>query len=79
LKDWRLNGQERFLQGVVLFFGVYRPYKPEWDHDHCEFCSAKFSLSEAGALKEGFSTADGYRWICQSCFADFNEQFQWRL
>jgi hypothetical protein len=77
--DWRLQGQEKFLQGVSLFHRPYQVYRPGWDHDHCEFCSCKFSLDIADALKVGYATADNYHWICEPCFEDFKERFQWRV
>ena len=40
--DWRLSGQERYLTGVSLQWADWHPPRPEWDHDHCEFCWAKF-------------------------------------
>lgn len=44
MTDWRLQGHEKYLQGAVLERKAYPPYRPEWEHDHCEFCSAEFSL-----------------------------------
>src|SRR3712207_4582236 len=40
--DWRLQGQERYLEGALLVPKRYRARDESWDHDHCEFCSAKF-------------------------------------
>lgn len=74
--DWRRQGQERFLKGVKLIERDYQPYRPGWDHDHCEFCGAKFSPQE-GDLKKGYSTEDGYHWICHPCFNDFKDEFNW--
>lgn len=76
--DWRRQGQEKYLKGVKLVFMNYHPYRTGWDHDHCEFCGAKFSINENN-LKKGYSTVDGYRWICGVCFNDFNEEFCWRI
>ncbi len=78
--DWRLQGQERYLSGVPLFRRAYRQNatNPGWDHDHCEFCSAKFSLDpNEEALREGYATADDYRWVCTQCFGDFKDHFGW--
>ncbi|MCU0415008.1 MAG: hypothetical protein MUE91_11515 [Ignavibacteriaceae bacterium] len=81
--DWRLNNQEKYLVGVTLVRRLYRqnPYNPEWDHDHCEFCLAKFSLDTRikDALLSGYATTDDYRWICQTCFEDFKEMFKWKV
>lgn len=76
--DWRLQGQERFLKGATLCWRTYTPYRPEWDHDHCEFCSRKLS-ARTGDINEGYSTADGYHWICRDCFADFKDLFEWTV
>jgi hypothetical protein len=77
--DWRLQGQEKYLTGVTLTRKLYLPTGEGNDHDHCEFCWAKFSQSPAipDALREGYTTSDGYRWICNQCFSDFRGQFKW--
>ena len=78
--DWRRQGQERYLKGATLIHRHYRSYakNKKWDHDHCEFCGATFSLSNNPEhLSEGYSTADEYRWICPTCFRDFEEEFGW--
>jgi hypothetical protein len=41
-EDWRLRGQERYLQGATLLRKRYKAWSPDWEHDHCEFCWAKF-------------------------------------
>ena len=70
--DWRLQGQERYLRGVVVCRRAYLPASPTNDHDHCEFCSAKFMVSSGpDTLTEGYCTVDRYRWICSRCFEDF--------
>jgi hypothetical protein len=80
--DWRLRGQEQYLQGVTLVRRKYRRYaeNPDWEHDHCEFCSAKFMVEDhAAALHEGYATLDDYHWICATCFEAFRESFSWSL
>ncbi len=79
--DWRLQGQEKYLHGITLFWKKYRRYSEAWDHDHCEFCGSKFAEQDAitGALHEGYATADNYRWICTECFNDFKDRFAWWL
>lgn len=75
--DWRLQGQEKYLKGATLSWKRYVRPSESWDHDHCEFCWAKFMDSETpDTLKEGFATADN-RWICPRCFADFGDLFGW--
>jgi hypothetical protein len=79
--DWRLQGQERYLQGITLVHRRYRQNakNPKWDHDHCEFCSAEFALTAPDALREGYASEDDYRWICAKCFADFRDRFAWKV
>lgn len=78
--DWRLQGQERYLQGAVLVRLRYTPPRPDWDHDHCEFCRAKFAADGVpDAMTEGFATTDRYRWVCMTCFDDFRARFGWSL
>jgi hypothetical protein len=74
--DWRRQNQESFLKGSVLIFRIYTPYRYGWDHDHCEFCGSRFSLLQAD-LKSGYSTEDGYHWVCEQCYNDFKEEFNW--
>jgi len=76
--DWRLIGQEKYLLDITLYFRKWRPYKKNWDHDHCKFCMEKFS-DFPGTLHEGYTTADNYHWICPKCFLDFKEMFHWNV
>ncbi len=77
--DWRLQGQEKFLAGKTLHRRKWsRPAdNPGWDHDHCVFCWQKFSdIPGADTSREGFCTADGYHWVCETCFNDFRERLK---
>jgi len=76
--DWRRQGQEKYLMGVKLIYHKYHMPRPEWDHDHCEFCGIKFTLNN-NDLKKGYSTEDGYYWICDQCFNDFKSEFNWQV
>jgi hypothetical protein len=78
VSDWRLQGQERFLTGVELWWRAYRPSRKDWDHDHCEFCSATFS-TRPDDLHEGYTTKDNYHWICSGCYEDFKDELKWTL
>ena len=78
--DWRLLGQEKYLKGITLQWKVYKQHSPDWDHDHCDFCWAKFmdrDLPEV--LHEGYVTLDNDRWICRKCYEDFREMFDWKI
>jgi hypothetical protein len=78
MKDWRLQGQDKFLKGVKLFKKKYKKFREDWEHDHCEFCGAKFSELDSD-LNEGYSTKDEYHWICPACYKDFKDLFQWKV
>jgi hypothetical protein len=79
MNDWRLQGQEKFLNDVVLQRKKYQRFREGWDHDHCEFCGAKFSLEIPDSHEVGFATLDNYHWICDSCFHDFKDLFRWKV
>jgi hypothetical protein len=76
MPDWRLQGQERYLKGVKLYWVKYTLYREGWDHDHCEFCWRKFAI-QGGDLTEGYTTKNHYHWICKACYEDFKEMFHW--
>lgn len=76
--DWRLTGQEEFLRGASLYHRIWEPPSPQWDHDHCLFCWAKFSELD-GTLREGYVTQDDRHWICPECFHDFKTMFGWTV
>lgn len=77
--DSRLTNQMKFLKGASLSLKQYVKYGEGWDHDHCEFCWAKFMEAPNDALHEGYATPDNYRWICIECFEDFKEMFEWKV
>lgn len=76
--DWRLTGQEKYLKGVTLYRKRYVAPRPDWDHDHCEFCWAKFMDSDAPEIqREGYATEGDKKWVCSSCYEDFKHTFKW--
>jgi hypothetical protein len=77
--DWRLTNQMAYLHGVVLARELYRAPRQDCDHDHCEFCMAKFMSGDPEAEHAGYTTEDHYRWICGRCFEDFREMFGWTV
>jgi hypothetical protein len=74
-RDWRLTNQEKYLKNVEL---KYSAYDKVGEHDHCEFCMAKFSEQNED-LHEGYCMIDEYRWICTQCFEDFKDLFHWKV
>ena len=78
IDDWRLQGQERHLKQTVFFFKAYEQPNDAWDHDHCEFCGAKFSTTVPDSLRKEYVSLDN-RWLCATCFNDFKEQLNLHL
>jgi hypothetical protein len=78
--DWRLTNQQSYLHGVALRRRKYSPPNDEWEHDHCAFCWAKF-MSGGGpeALREGYADEGERHWICERCYEDFQDLFDWRV
>lgn len=72
--DWRLMGQEKYLKNKDLYHIYYNQNKNN-DHDHCAFCTKKFSSQ----YQIGYCTEDYYYWICEKCFDDFKDLFNWRV
>lgn len=68
------------MRGVSFEWRCYEAPSPTWDHDHCEFCGAKFmELDHPEILREGWATPDPtapgcFRWVCNDCFRDFREE-----
>ena len=80
--DWRLQGQEKYLQGARFVWRKWaRPaHNPNWDHDHCSFCWKKFTASDsAGSQGEGYVTLDAHYWVCQECYDHFKDMFSWTI
>lgn len=77
--DWRLfREQGKYLFAASLLKRAYNSDNPFNDHDHCEFCMAKFG-KENGDLTQGYCTENRNIWICPMCYDDFKEQFQWKV
>jgi hypothetical protein len=71
-------GQDRYLQRRTWSRKTYTKYRPDWDHDHCSFCGAKFmETGTPDTMHEGYSTQEDYYWVCSTCFEDFKEMFEW--
>lgn len=77
MEDWRLQGQENYLCGVSLMKEIWRMRSQDSDHDHCEFCWAKFSERDED-LHQGYTTDDRRYWICENCYNDFKGEFHWQ-
>ena len=79
--DWRLQGQEAWLADHRLTWRRWKGPRADWDHDHCEFCWAKFGLAELedDILTAGWVTDDDKHWVCGPCFVDFRDRFRWTI
>lgn len=79
MNDWRLNGQERYLDKAELKRIKYSErISKKSGHEHCEFCLEKIS-GRPDDLNEAYCTEDEYRWICDNCFSDFCDMFHWKV
>lgn len=90
---WGQSGQEdRFPPGTTMELRPYRAPRPEWDHDHCIFCWAKFMdptlsgasrraiESDSEILTAGYTAGpDGGEWVCPGCFDEFSAAFGWTV
>ena len=45
-------------------------------HDHCSFCLEKALTDKPCTF---YCTEDMYYWICEECFQDFREKFNWTV
>jgi hypothetical protein len=78
--DWRLQGQEKYLKkGEIWYYKNYADRITSTDHDHCEFCGTRFSVTVPDDLKFGYTSDHDYRWLCTECFEDFKEMFQFKV
>jgi hypothetical protein len=80
--DWRLATQDRYLTGRELVWRKWSSDRPDWDHDHCDFCWAEFAaeISDHAPYDAEWVTADdGTTWVCAVCFEDFKERFRWTI
>ena len=77
MNDWRLNGQENYLFKVKLIKKKFKSCGYH-DHDHCDFCWDKFSEREED-LNVGYCTSNERHWVCEVCYEDFKDLFQWEI
>jgi len=76
--DWRIMFQQDYLMDATLHYKMYKKHSEEWEHEHCEFCTIKFSEYESD-LHQGYCTEDEKYWVCKKCFNDFYEMFKWKV
>jgi hypothetical protein len=76
--DWRLTHQENYLKGVMLIRRQWRRLNLAGTMTIAPFAGPEFGPSP-GDIHEGWTTLTESHWICDRCFADFREQFRWRV
>lgn len=76
--DWRLLNQKEYLMNAKLKIAQYIKPSDGWDHEHCAFCWDKFSENSED-LNKGYCTLDKKYWICEDCFNDFKEMFNFKV
>lgn len=79
--DWRLRGQEEYLQNQVFQYKRFAGLPGKSLHAYCEFCWHKFMENPVGlkdCSSEGYCSTDGNYWICKECFDDFKEKLHLR-
>ena len=82
--DWRILAYKGFMDGQK-FEKLDFVSSDKNDHEHCEFCYAKITdlenLSEK-VEKSGYVYKDLEKnrshWLCQECFNDFKERFNFK-
>ena len=88
--DWRRTSPG-LPAGTAFRWRDYEAPRPDWDHDHCVFCWAKFvPRTELGKgwleqdhhtiYSEGYATVEpsgsGFEWVCRPCFDDFSDELK---
>src|SRR5947207_12022537 len=57
--DWRL-GHAKTYDGATWHRRRYFIWKPNWDHDHCEFCFASFEVPGSKAAQDDDTQTEGW-------------------
>ena len=73
--DWRLTNQMNYLYEQKLEHINFQKYSNSWEHEHCEFCNETICDSK----QTYYCTLDKYHWICEECFNDFDDMFNWQV
>ena len=80
--DWRLRGQEEYLQNKTFQYKQFMNFTNKCSHAHCEFCWHKFMENPEGIAdcsRQGYCSMDGSYWICEECFKDFQDELNLKV
>lgn len=81
MSDWRLIGNFKDITGNKFKKTIFQSSVNN-DHEHCEFCGVKITDMdiEEEHLLVGYVTqsknSSQKKWVCEKCFNDFKEKFQ---
>jgi hypothetical protein len=74
------------LRGEPMIFKPYRQWSEDWNHDHCQACSATLcELDGPDYLHEGWATTEAYEmgaecaWLCAACFEELAGELELRI
>ena len=72
--DWKLRGQEEYLQNIKFQVKTFIASTENGLHTHCEFCWHKFMENPDGikdCSQTGYCSVDGKYWVCIDCAEDY--------
>ena len=76
--DWRIMGQEGYLLNCRLQHRTYSRALCRADFLQCEFCWDKFD-EDPQHPKKAYFEPKGQYWICEKCYEDFKDMFEWTV
>lgn len=77
--DWRIMGQESYLKGKTLQHRKFQNGLRHDEHqDQCDFCYSGLN-EDPENLTRAYYSAEEEVWICEECFNDFREHFDWTV
>jgi hypothetical protein len=87
---WKSDGA--FWRGIPFVWKRWDRFRPDWTHDHCNFCFAcicnhrdRFPESdpgERGCHRHAYYAERDphvYIWVCRTCFKRVRAEFDWIL
>ena len=76
--DWRIMGQEGYLTDKLLQHRKFDRKLCVLDFDQCNFCYEIFDRNPEAPLTAYYEPIGKY-WICEECYNDFKEHFNWTV